>query len=272
MGIEYTARKSKIGERNHIVLHSFMVNELNLKGNELIIYACIYGFSQNAENQMFTGSLQYLADWTNSTKQGVMKALKNLIEKGFIKKNDKFINGVKFCEYYATEFNGVCNKVERGMQQSLTGGSKQSLPNNKELKTKENNINNNYIYNVVLDYLNKKANTNYRAGSKATQQHINARIAEGYTIDDFKTVIDKKCAEWLGTEFEQYLRPQTLFGTKFDSYLNSPIKQFSSSKPAYSEKRVTINGVDYVERNGKFYLPNGSGIAIDPYKKDDLPF
>ena len=56
------------------------------------------------------------------------------------------------------------------------------------------------------------------------QKHIKARLSEGFTIEDFKTVIDKKCAEWLGTDYEQYLRPQTLFGTKFESYLNAPSK------------------------------------------------
>ena len=67
--------KSKVINQNYIVIQGFMVNELNLKGNSLIIYAIIYGFSQS-ENQRYTGSLQYLADWTNSSKQGVIKTLK----------------------------------------------------------------------------------------------------------------------------------------------------------------------------------------------------
>lgn len=119
-----------------------MLTDLNLKGNELIVYACIYGFSQ-AENQVFNGSLQYLADWTNSTKQGIIKNLKSLEEKGYIVKNEKFINGVKFCEYYATQLNEVLNKVERGSKQSLTGDVQQSLTNNISLENKDNNISNN---------------------------------------------------------------------------------------------------------------------------------
>ena len=120
---------SRIKNENYITIQGWMINELNLKGNELIIYAVIYGFSQ-AENQIYNGSLQYLADWTNSTKQGVMKNLKSLVDKGCIVKNDKIINGVKFCEYYATKFNGVLNKVEQGSEQSLMEGMQQSLPNN----------------------------------------------------------------------------------------------------------------------------------------------
>lgn len=121
----------KIREDNYINIQGWMVTELNLKGNELLIFAIIHGFSQDGETR-FTGSLQYLADWTSATKQGVSKNLKSLVEKGYIGKEEKFVNGVKFCEYYSTQFN-------RGMKQSLTGGMKQSFTNNKEIDKKENN-------------------------------------------------------------------------------------------------------------------------------------
>jgi predicted phage replisome organizer/uncharacterized phage protein (TIGR02220 family) len=75
-------------------------------------------------------------------------------------------------------------------------------------------------YAVIIDYLNEKVGSQFRANNKSTQQRINARLKEGYTVDDFKTVIDKMYAKWKGTEYEEYLRPQTLFSTKFESYLN----------------------------------------------------
>lgn len=52
---------------------------------------------------------------------------------------------------------------------------------------------------------------------------IKARLKEGFTYQDFISVIDKKYAEWNGTEFQAYLRPETLFGTKFESYLNQKV-------------------------------------------------
>jgi uncharacterized phage protein (TIGR02220 family)/predicted phage replisome organizer len=79
------------------------------------------------------------------------------------------------------------------------------------------------IYISIVDYLNEKAGTNYKTTSKKTQSCIHARLAEGFTIDDFKTVIEKKCAEWMGTEWEKFIRPETLFGTKFESYLNAKV-------------------------------------------------
>lgn len=130
----------KIKNENYVVVQGWMVSELGLKGNSLLIYAIIYGFSQT-EGQVFNGGLQYLADWTNSTKQGVMNCLKKLMELGLIERNEKIINGVKFVEYYAKKLDGVLNKVAWGGKKSLMG-IKQSLPNNIN-----NNINNNIINN-----------------------------------------------------------------------------------------------------------------------------
>ena len=81
-------------------------------------------------------------------------------------------------------------------------------------------LDNNNIYSRVIDYLNLKAGTSYKPTTKNTQRHINARISEGYKLEDFYKVIDNKCSEWLNTSMQKYLRPETLFGTKFESYLN----------------------------------------------------
>lgn len=134
---------SKVKGENFFVVQGWMVTELKLKGNELLVYAIIYGFSQSGEGQRYTGSLQYLAEWINGTKQGVIKNLKSLVDKGFVGKEEKNINGVKFCEYYATQFNGVLNSVERGIKLSLTGGIQQSLPNNIDIDIDTNNIEDN---------------------------------------------------------------------------------------------------------------------------------
>ncbi|HFI0041767.1 TPA: conserved phage C-terminal domain-containing protein [Streptococcus suis] len=76
------------------------------------------------------------------------------------------------------------------------------------------------IVSEVIVYLNQVAGTRFTAGSQATQKHINARLKEGYTLEDFKQVIDTKTSEWQGTEFAKFLRPVTLFGTKFENYIN----------------------------------------------------
>jgi uncharacterized phage protein (TIGR02220 family) len=84
------------------------------------------------------------------------------------------------------------------------------------------------IAKQVLDYLNEKTGKRYK-GKPADLLKIKARLAppENHTLEDFKKVIDIKCAEWKGTSFEKFLRPETLFSTKFESYLNQqgPLKQ-----------------------------------------------
>ncbi len=78
-------------------------------------------------------------------------------------------------------------------------------------------------YDAIISYLNEKAGTNYRSSAAKSRQHINARWNEGYRLDDFKAVIDKKVAEWLNDpKMCKFLRPETLFGTKFEGYLNAP--------------------------------------------------
>lgn len=80
-------------------------------------------------------------------------------------------------------------------------------------------------YKKIIDYLNQKANKNYKATSKATKSCINGRWSEGFRYDDFVKVIDNKVADWMGNEkMEQYLRPQTLFSPKFEGYLNEAPK------------------------------------------------
>lgn len=77
------------------------------------------------------------------------------------------------------------------------------------------------LYSQVVSHLNEKAGTFYRATAARTKKVIHARLAEGFTLEDFVTVIDKKSAEWMGTDWEKFLRPETLFGPKFESYLNA---------------------------------------------------
>lgn len=79
------------------------------------------------------------------------------------------------------------------------------------------------IYKRIIDYLNSRCGTRYTEKNRQTKEIIHARLEEKFTEEDFYTVIDKKCNEWIGTEMERYLRPQTLFGTKFESYLNQNI-------------------------------------------------
>ena len=73
----------------------------------------------------------------------------------------------------------------------------------------------------IIEYLNQKLGTAFKPNAAKNRTFINARLKEGYTVDDFKKVIDNQIANWgTNSKMVQYLRPETLFGTKFDGYLN----------------------------------------------------
>ena len=96
----------------------------------------------------------------------------------------------------------------------------------------------------IVEYLNSVCGTNYRANSAQTQKNINGRLGEGFTVEDFKLVIDAKAREWKGTDMEQYLRPDTLFRpTKFESYVNYAkkrrMKRIAVAEPVEAEPEMT---------------------------------
>lgn len=159
-------------------------------------------------------------------------------------------------------FNNLRRPLEKSKKRSKCGSITKSNENQEEneTKTKENqkeikiksnenqkenenkthqdvnvivNVNDNVDVNVkkisleeikgIVEYLNIKSNSHYKYSTDKTQTLIKARIKDGFTLDDFKIVIDKKCEEWLGTDFEKFLRPETLFSNKFEGYLNQKI-------------------------------------------------
>jgi uncharacterized phage protein (TIGR02220 family) len=107
------------------------------------------------------------------------------------------------------------------------------------------NINTNTIKDII-EYLNEVLGTKYKYSADYIKKHINARLSEGYTLEDFKTVIDKKYAEWIGTEFAKFLRPETLFGTKFVQYLNQVEKKEDENDGAKKPYRSSELYGEYV--------------------------
>ena len=79
------------------------------------------------------------------------------------------------------------------------------------------------IIKNIIDYFNSVCGTRYKHTTDKTKTHIKARLREGFNLEDFMVVIDKKSKEWIGTDMEKFLRPETLFGTKFEGYLNQTI-------------------------------------------------
>lgn len=98
----------------------------------------------------------------------------------------------------------------------------------------------------IIEYLNIKTGSKFKATTKPYIQAIRSRLKEGYTIDDFKTVIDKKCREWKGTKLEKYLTPKTLFApSHFDTYLNSnEMTAMTDTERKVAELNALIDAVE----------------------------
>jgi uncharacterized phage protein (TIGR02220 family) len=110
---------------------------------------------------------------------------------------------------------------------------------------------NEHIIQEVIEYLNIVANTNYSYNFKPTTIALNTLIESGYTVEQFKLVIDKKWDEWKGTKFEQFVRPSTLFGEKFENYLNERVRENTITRIANAvrkAKRTNWKLADYRRR------------------------
>lgn len=107
----------------------------------------------------------------------------------------------------------------------------------------------------IINYLNKKAGTHYKANAKAYQDIINAKLAEGYKVEDFKAVINNKAFEWQNTPAWKYMRPSTLFKDKFDEYLHA--NDLSKHTGKHVEK-----GTDWSKKE----IDTSSGIPTDTLK------
>lgn len=132
--------------------------------------------------------------------------------------------------------NPLLKKTLTPYSKKVYGGIKENFKgNNTSINTtRENTTSKNNIYSPagppdefaeqrakIIGYLNKKLDTHYRQSSAKAKRHIDARLKEGYTLDDFIRVIDNKISDWANDQrMAKYLRPETLFGSKFDSYLN----------------------------------------------------
>ena len=178
---------SVIKRENYINIQGWMITDLNLKGNDLLIYAIIYGFTQDGQ-QWFEGSRQYLAEWCNSTKRGISKNLDSLTEKGYIIKEEQVINNVKFCKYKSNlDKLTPVNKVHQGGEQSSSGGGEQSSPNNIDIYNIENNI-------YKKEKNSKKEKISLSLDSKPMEENFHTPTEENFhtpTEENFHTPMEE---------------------------------------------------------------------------------
>ena len=225
----------------------YMNAPLKLTERQLLIYFYLYKKCDfdNMEVKITTSQIVAGVKIIDLTDRIVNTELKKMIEAGFLKLVKKGSKGnfsiyqiIKTNEMMVTNAYVISNSKDSNSN-TLEGKEVTNAyvigNSNTKNKEKENNI-----YSEIIKYLNEKANTNYRPSTKNTQSFISARLKEGFTVEDFKKVIDVKVENWMGTDFEKYLRPATLFGTKFENYLNEANKKGPVSKGP--KENIKTNG------------------------------
>ena len=164
----------------------------------------------------------YLAKLFGEDECSISRKLKKLEDKNYIKITyKKNGNVVSSREIRLTKISTAVDKKINGAVDKNVKENNINISSNINITRLSNNINSNI--NNIVEYLNLKANVHFKPTSNKTRTLISTRLREGFTEEDFKVVIDKKCTEWLNTDMSKYLRPETLFGTKFEGYLNQTI-------------------------------------------------
>lgn len=231
---------SLLANDNYIIVNKDIVKELG------IIEAIILGEIASEytywnrrgmidEEGYFYSTIENIKENTSLSQYQQSNALNALADRGLVSVKRK---GVPAKRYIKLHEEAVLNMFDNKISKNLTTGCEEisnldaenfDTNNNKENSNKNNNKKDIVPYAEIIMYLNNRTGASYRATSKKTRDLIKARFNEGFTLDDFKVVIDKKSDEWLDDKnMSKFLRPETLFGTKFESYLNQPSRKMTT--------------------------------------------
>lgn len=197
--------------------------------------------SLDNENGCFASN-DYFSDFFGLSKNRCSEIIKSLEKKELFNISYIYRKGTKSIEkriIKVLDTSIKCNReTDRGTRKTENTYSEKGEDNNTSINNK---VNKDIPYLEIVEYLNIKANTKYKATSNKTKDTIKARFNESFTLEDFKKVIDIKTTEWLLTDMYKFLRPETLFGNKFEGYLN----QKPTNKPITPNKPRPASDFNY---------------------------
>lgn len=219
---------AELKDRNYISIQAFMVKDLGLKGNELITYALIYGFSQDGENY-FRGSLTYIAEWLNCSKNTAYNIVKSLVDKGFLDKKEKEINKVKFCEYMAI----IPNEENKDKDLDRRTKNLDTHTNNDDGGVQKSCTNN--IKDNILN-INSKANSFFDKKVRDRNKILNpAEIKQDELKQRIENVVEYLGEEVLAEEQAKNVKSCMIY------FVNKYAEVFEKRHPILSE--TTINDI-----------------------------
>lgn len=216
MNKEQSVFHDETGERRFTLAYKDILFDKKLTGNDKVIY--LYLKMYGGQNKLAFTGLERISEEMNMSINTIRKSLESLQKHGYLKiTKEKQKHGYFLNNYHIYDpFNNV------------------TIETKKELSSKEDSSTDTKdIHKEIISYLNDKANKSFKADSKGSQRLINGRLSAGYTIDQFKYVIDVKTKEWLNnSKMNQFLAPTTLFRpNNFGKYLNEEIDIKKENKP-----------------------------------------
>nr|DAW79094.1 MAG TPA: replication initiator protein [Caudoviricetes sp.] len=186
---------------------------------------------------------QLMIDLNCNSNKTIIKIKKELKDVGLMTEVRQGMNLPN--RIYLAALNGSVESTFQEVQKVHHGSVENTLSEVQKVHTiktentkTENNNNILSICKEVISYLNLKAKKNFKIDTASHQKFIKARLKEGYVLEDFKKVVDIMVAKWKGTEYEQYLQPQTLFGNKMDNYLNQSMPRKAQSFQSAVDERL----------------------------------
>ena len=185
---------------------------------------------------------QLMIDLNCNSNKTIIKIKKELKDAGLMTEVRQGMNLPN--RIYLDALNGSVESTFQEVQKVHIGSVENTLSEVQKVhtikteNTKTENNNKLLICKEVISYLNLKAKKNFKVDTASHQKFIKARLKEGYVLEDFKKVVDIMVAKWKGTEYEQYLQPQTLFGNKMDNYLNQPMPKGSTILTSTVDERL----------------------------------
>lgn len=232
-----------ISDGTYITIQGWMRTELKLSGNELIVYAIIYGFSQNKQGE-FTGSAQYLADWVGCTRRTVMTILNKLVENNFISKTEIILNNNEKRVSYQAERG--CEKTSQGVKNFHRGCEKISHNININNNTNNNNRDINNVHSCSESLEETPEETAEEFFERAWQYYPNKRgkgqVSEkskerlmSHGWDNVKRAIDRYLEDLKKDEWRQAQNGSTFFNSGYIDYLDENYTPPMNPKLDYSK-------------------------------------
>ena len=216
-----------------------IMHDKNLNQSQKFLLAEIEQLSQ-LDNGCYASN-KHFSDLIGITKENVSRNINELQKMGYIEVR------IKAGSRNHTRIITLTEIVRPPYQNSKTPLLKQQDPLTKVVRDYSNKTSNiqinttvNNIVEEIVNHLNDVLNKNYKHTGQKIKSLINARLKEGFTLKDFQKVHIVKFSEWNNTDMQKYLRPETLYGTKFESYLNQELSEYEKAKVICKMKGITM--------------------------------